>query len=69
MDNNNEVKHCVIVEENICDNCGYCDLCEFDSNKVCDNCMKCIGLDGEVDYAGIVIDKVLTYDEYRKLKN
>ena len=63
-----EVKHCVIVEENICDNCGFCDTCEFDSTKICDNCMKCIGLNGDTDYIGIVIDKIEGYERYRKDK-
>jgi len=68
MNKQDGVKHCVIVEENICDNCGFCDTCEFDSTKVCDNCMKCIGLDGETDYVGIIIDKIEGYERYRKDK-
>ena len=70
MSKENEVKHCVIVEENICDNCGFCDTCEFDSSKICDNCMRCIGLaeDSEADYLGILIDRVEGYEEYRKHK-
>lgn len=53
----NKVKHCIIVEENICDNCGFCNLCELDSTKICDNCMKCLGLD-DADYTGIIVDDI-----------
>lgn len=58
------VKHCIVVEENICDNCGFCDLCEYDSSKVCDNCMKCLGFD-DADYNGILIDNLQDYNSYR----
>ncbi len=63
-----KVKHCIIVEENICDNCGFCNMCEYDSTKVCDNCMKCLGLEDN-DYRGILIDSIEEYNSFRSKTN
>jgi len=51
------VTRCEIDPEKICDECGECDRCDVDPEKICDNCCRCI--EGESDYRGVLIDKVV----------
>ena len=48
-------KNCVL-DDTFCVECGYCDVCDLESDKKCDNCEKCLD---ELDYAGIEIDKII----------
>lgn len=51
------LKHCVINELKLCDNCGECNCCDLDPNKLCDNCCKCLSKDGtDADYRSVSIN-------------
>ena len=51
------IKHCVLEEGKVCDNCGQCNICDLDPNKICDNCMKC--LNTGADYNAIEVDEII----------
>lgn len=35
-------EECVLYDDNVCNGCGECLICDLDENKLCDNCGKCI---------------------------
>lgn len=51
MFNSNSLKNknC-IFENNICNNCCKCFLCELDPKKSCDNCAECIKINNNNDF-------------------
>ena len=49
-------KLCVLYDDEICSECGECDICDMDGDKKCDNCEKCLMSDA--DYAEIEIDAI-----------
>ena len=61
-------KYCVLDEDNICDDCGECNVGDLNPDKICDNCMEC--LKTGADYRAIEIDEIIDdgaaeYDQLR----
>ena len=62
------MKHCLLDENKICDECTECDRCDLNPDKLCDNCCKCIDPQEEnlvLPITDIVTEKETEYlDEY-----
>ncbi|MDL2235562.1 hypothetical protein LJC07_05330 [Christensenellaceae bacterium OttesenSCG-928-L17] len=41
------MKHCLLDENKICNDCLECERCDLNPDKLCDNCCKCIEGDEE----------------------
>ena len=53
-------RQCVLYDRE-CIGCGECDRCDLDPGKICDNCMLCVN--GEAEYRGISVDRILLPQE------
>ncbi|MFZ7131225.1 MAG: hypothetical protein ACOWWR_02590 [Eubacteriales bacterium] len=58
------IKHCLLYEDKICNNCGECLRCDLDKNKICDNCCRCMVDNEEYDYKIVEIDDIDNDPQY-----
>ena len=58
------MKHCLLDENKLCDECTECDRCDLNPDKLCDNCCKCLDIPEEhiaVSITDVVLENETEY--------